>query len=128
MLLAIPEASRLFYESDPASLMDNEPFISLGKGTRLHSLTEQFCSAKGFVPNITMQTDDPYYVRKYLEMGLGVAIFPEKSWKQMLAPNIKLADVGFPDRHIFVFKEKEKILTRAETAFLEILVSTFKEV
>ena len=128
MLLAIPESSRLFVDSEPAEHLDNEPFISLGKGTRLHSLTEQFCAARGFVPNITMQTDDPYYVRKYLEMGLGVAIFPEKSWGQMISPEIKLSDVGFPDRQIFVFREKGKTMTKAETTFLEILVSTFSEV
>ena len=128
MLLAIPNASRLFENENPEEHIAQEPFISLGKGTRLHSLTEQFCAAKGFIPNITMQTDDPYYVHKYLEMGLGIAIFPEKSWGQMMSPKIKLADVGFPNRNIFVFREKGKIMTKAEEIFLETLLATFKEV
>lgn len=126
MLLAIPKASRLFGKSDVMAEIESEPFISLGKGTRLHSLTEQFCNAFGFIPNIELQTDDPYYVRKYLEMGLGVAVFPEKSWAEMLSPEIKLTDVGFPTRKNYVFVEKGKKLTSAEKAFLDILIETFK--
>ena len=128
MLLAIPKASPLFTEDDVSSRMETEPFISLGKGTRLHSLTEQFCAEKGFIPNIAMQTDDPYYVRKYLEMGLGVAIFPEKSWAQMISNDIRLADVGFPERKIFIFSERGKTLSKAESVFLEILTETFKSI
>ncbi len=127
MLLAIPKSSGLFEKSDATDDMENEPFISLGKGTRLHTLTEQFCTSLGFVPNIELQTDDPYYVRKYLEMGLGVAVFPEKSWAEMLSPEIKLRDVGFPMRKNYVFMERDKNLSASEKAFLEILISTFKE-
>lgn len=127
MLLAIPKSSGLFEKSDCTDDIENEPFISLGKGTRLHTLTEQFCTSLGFVPNIELQTDDPYYVRKYLEMGLGVAVFPEKSWAEMLSPEIKLRDVGFPMRKNYVFMERDKNLSASEKAFLEILISTFKE-
>lgn len=127
MLLAIPKSSGLFEKSDATDDIENEPFISLGKGTRLHTLTEQFCTSLGFVPNIELQTDDPYYVRKYLEMGLGVAVFPEKSWAEMLSPEIKLRDVGFPMRKNYVFMERDKNLSASEKAFLEILISTFKE-
>lgn len=127
MLLAIPKSSELFYEKNIASHIENEPFISLGKGTRLHTLTEQFCEKLGFSPNVALQTDDPYYVRKYLEMGLGIAVFPEKSWAQMISPNIRLADVGFPNRNIYVFTEKDKELSSAEKAFLGILISTFNK-
>ncbi len=126
MFLAIPKASRLFGEADVTTLIENEPFISLGNGTRLHALTEQYCGALGFSPNIALQTDDPYYVRKYLEMGLGIVIFPEISWAQILSPNIKLANVGFPDRKTYVFTEKNKTLTAGKKAFLEILIKTFK--
>ena len=128
MLIAIPESLPLSDKNDIASKIENVPFISLGKGTRLHTLTEQFCASLGFTPNIALQTDDPYYVRKYLEMGLGVAVFPEKSWAKMISPDIRLEDVGFPERKIFVFSEKGKTLSKAENSFLEILISTFKSV
>ena len=127
MLLAIPRSSKLFDKRDILSSIENEPFISLGKGTRLHTLTEQYCNSLGFTPNVALQTDDPYYVRKYLEMGLGVALFPEKSWAQMLSPEIKLADVGFPKRNVYLFTEKGANSTATEIAFKKILVSTFNE-
>ena len=130
MLLAIPKSSQLFDKLDKKDILssiENEPFISLGKGTRLHTLTEQYCNTLGFTPSIALQTDDPYYVRKYLEMGLGVAVFPQKSWAQMLSPEIKLADVDFPNRKVYVFMEKGKDHSTAENAFTKILVSTFNE-
>ena len=125
MLLAVHKNSPIADSKSILKDIENESFISLGKGTRLHTMTEQCCNFYGFIPNISIQTDDPYYVRKYLEMGLGVAVFPEKSWANMQSSEIKLLDVGFPTRKIYVFYEETKKLTKAEEAFLQILVQSF---
>ncbi len=127
MLLAVRRDSPLSTNACTAEALSREPFISLGKGTRLHTLTERFCAELGFSPNIAIQTDDPYYVRKYLEMGLGVAVWPEKSWAQMLPDNATLIDVGFPERENFVFMKRGKKLSLAEKNFLDILIGTFEE-
>jgi hypothetical protein len=38
----------------------------------LYKNTVTICADAGFTPNIAIQTDDPFYVRKYIEMGLGI--------------------------------------------------------
>ena len=124
MLLAVPNA----LASENEKFFESAPFISLGRGTRLHALTEQYCSALGFSPNIAIQTDDPSYVRRYLEMGLGVALWPEKSWAEHLPSGVRLLDVGFPKRDNFVFWDKDSEMSRTKKAFLDILIEEFQKI
>ena len=126
MKLAVSK-SYCLNEKKPSSDIENERFVSLGSNTRLHALTLQYCNQLGFTPNVAIQTDDPYYVRKFIELGLGVALYPEKSWANLLSPSISLLDVGFPKRQTFLFYEKDKILTVAEEKFAEILIQEFKK-
>lgn len=127
ILLAIPEASPLYGIKDPQAHLENAHFISLGEGTRLHELTLQICRSSGFEPNITIQTDDPYYMRKYLEMGIGVAFFPEMSWAQLVPSGIKLIDIGAPTRNIFMFTPKSREKTQAQKLFMSIVTRCFSE-
>jgi len=123
MMLAVPERFRKVAEGALASL----PFISLGEGTRLHALTKQYCLSLGFHPNVTIQTDDPTYVRKYLEMGLGVAVWPKKSWGDIPPAGVTLTDVGFPKRDNYVFYESSVEIGYIHKLFLDILIDAFRE-
>ncbi len=127
MLLAVPTVYGDLRQNTIKTRMQTEAFISLGKGTRLHTLTVQYCNSFGFIPNIALQTDDPHSVIKYLEMGLGVSLFPEKSWAKMVSDDISLFAVGFPSRTTCVFTEKGKELTAAQNAFLKIVIDTFEK-
>lgn len=127
ILLAIPEASPLYHMEKPHLALESSRFISLGEGTRLHELTVQICRSLGFEPNVTIRTDDPYYMRKYLEMGLGVAFFPERSWANMIPNGIRLVDIGAPMRSIFMFTPKNKEKTKSQKVFAEIITKCFKE-
>ncbi|MBQ8583789.1 MAG: LysR family transcriptional regulator [Clostridia bacterium] len=103
-----------------------ERFIALAD-SRLHSLTEQMCRAAGFTPNVVIRTDDPHYVRKYVEMGLGIALVPAVSWRGAFSDNVVLLDIGGYTRQTRLYIPKDKVLTREERIFYEILVSTFNE-
>ncbi len=129
LLFAIPKNLPIYHKlkNGDVGLLKNERFISLGKGTRLHDLTVQICRSFGFEPNISIQTDDPYYVRKYIEMGLGVALYPEKSWADMLPKGARLMDLGSPDRHIYVFVKKDSSAPSAQRVFLGILRKAFEQ-
>lgn len=107
--------------------LDKERFVSLGSNTRLHALTLQYCNQLGFTPNVAIQTDDPYYVRKFIELGLGVAVYPEKSWANLISDNIMLIDAGFPKRRTFLFYKKDKSLSAGEQKFIEILKEEFSK-
>ena len=126
LLFAIPENSNINAKNAP-DILKNERFISLGKGTRLHDLTVQICRSFGFEPNISIQTDDPYYVRKYIEMGLGVALYPAISWNDLVPKGARLIDLGAPNRRIYVFVKKDSAHLTTQKVFLEILKKAFKD-
>lgn len=125
MLLAVPPSSPLYDSENVNAQLEAQPFISLGEGTRLHAAMMQFCRSQGFQPNILIHIDDPFYVIKYLEMGLGVAIYPEKSWANLAVSDIKLLDVGIPDRQTYAFMQDKITAKPAENCFLEILRECF---
>ncbi len=127
MLLAIPEASPLNMLQEPQKALDNSRFISLGEGTRLHDITIRICHSLGFEPNVTIRTDDPYYMRKYLEMGLGVAFFPERSWANLIPDGVRLVDIGAPMRSIFMFTPKNSEKTKSQRIFEETVMECFRE-
>jgi len=59
----------------------NENFITMHQSAGLYHLTHLFCANAGFKPKISIQCDDPFYMRKYIEMGLGIGFVPTLSWK-----------------------------------------------
>ena len=127
MLLAVPKSSPLCGSTDMIHNLESEKFISLGEGTRLHALTLQICRSLGFEPDISIQIDDPYYMRKYLEMGLGVAFFPERSWANLVPEGVELFDIGVPLRRMYAFCETDSVQTHAQKVFLGILEEIFAE-
>lgn len=71
----------------------DQPFITMGEGSSLKRLTLEFCKKAGFTPNIIIESDDPYYLRKYIEMDFGIALVPEISWKGELGEKTAFLDV-----------------------------------
>lgn len=106
--------------------LSNERFIALD-GSRLSGFTDTMCREAGFEPNVVIRTDDPYYVRRYVEMGLGVALVPSVSWRGQFSEEVELLNIGEYRRDTGVFIKKGKILTNYERAFADILVDSFRE-
>ena len=127
ILLAAKSGSEI-EKMRPRSLaeLSGERFVALD-GSRLFEFTEELCKSVGYSPNAVIRTDDPYYVRKYVEMGLGVALVPSVSWKGQFAENVALIDIGGYTRDTKLFVRKEKVLTKSEKAFYEILLSSFEK-
>ena len=63
-------------------------------GSSLRETTEQACRKAGFLPKCTVQSDDPTYIREYVELGMGVAPAPEFSWRGQFSDHVILRDVG----------------------------------
>lgn len=106
------------------SSLSGERFVALD-GSRLLGFTEKMCHDAGFIPNIVIRTDDPYYVRKYVEMGLGVSLVPSVSWRGQFSDEVSLIDVGAYKRDTWLFTKKGKIFTGYEKAFYDVLVHAF---
>lgn len=61
--------------------LQSAPFITLGEHSSLYKMTHEVCKAHGVTPHIALQSDDPFYVRRSVELGLGVTLSPAFSWQ-----------------------------------------------
>lgn len=73
--------------------LKNASFITMSEGSSLNRITKEFCIRAGFTPNIIIESDDPYYVRRYISEDFGIAFFPETSWEKDLNDSIAFLDV-----------------------------------
>ncbi|MBQ7039729.1 MAG: LysR family transcriptional regulator, partial [Clostridia bacterium] len=65
MLLAVNRKNPLAKKPEIlAKDLENEKFITMQKGSSLSRITEVLCAKAGFSPNISIESDDPYYIRK----------------------------------------------------------------
>ncbi len=101
--------------------LSEERFISMPKGRSLYSITEQVCRDVGFSPNITIQTDDPHYVRKYVELGLGIAFVPSCSWEGLFSDDVLLKNIGNVHRKTFICRPKNTGTKASVEEFLKYL-------
>ncbi len=108
LLLATHKDSRLAKKSSiSASELKDEKFICMPKGSSLRRCTEAYFEQKKINPDIIIECDDPYYIRNYLKLGLGVAFFPESSWKNQVSQDIallKIDDGLYRDSYIYINK------------------------
>lgn len=85
-----------------------EPFITMCKGSSMYTLTNQYCKKAGFTPNIIIECDDPYSLRKYIELDFGVALVPETSWHGELSENVKYLDIiDFDESRVTYFYQNK---------------------
>ena len=105
----------------------NEPFIAMSAGNSMHTLLNGICAKENLRLKIAIQSDDPYYVRKYLDEGLGLAFVPSISWKNTLSQNTTLKPFGAYTRDTFVFYDDARFMTLAQKQFLQTLISTFEK-
>ena len=104
-----------------------ERFITMSDSFQLYEQTMLMCREEGFAPNIVIQADDPYYVRRYVEMGLGVAIVPSISWRGQFSDNIQLIDIGDHERKTVLYTPRLRTLNPAVMRLSEIIFEVFSK-
>ncbi len=104
-----------------------ERFISMPRGRSLHSVTDDICERLGFIPDVSIQTDDPQYIRKYVEIGLGIAFVPRYSWGGLFSDNVVLKSVGGYMRSTCVFLPSRRRIKSSVAVFLDCLSETVRE-
>lgn len=111
-------------EKDKIEISDikGENFISLNKESSLFAVTHQFCKSKNFVPNVVIQSDDPFYMRKCVELGLGVAFVPVFSWKGLFSDEVVLKPIEGFSRNTCAFRRRSKYLSKCTDDFLNTLI------
>ncbi len=82
------------YNSVKLTTLSEEKFISMNKGSRIREFTDSLLENGGISPVHAIECSDPYYICKYLKMGLGVTFFPSVSWKREIDDSIKLLKIN----------------------------------
>ena len=109
------------------SRLANAPFIIMSEKTSLYESTVSVCKKFGFTPKVAIQSDDPFYIRKCVELGLGVAIIPLFSWKGQFNDSIVLKPIENCTRTTFVYINNKKFLSLKTKEFLRMLKENCKE-
>lgn len=103
-LLAYNKNKFVFNDNISAELA-RLPFITMGSGSSIYDGTKRMCNNLGVSPHIVLQSEDPFYIRECIELGLGIAIVPELSWRGQFSNDIVLKNIGEDKRSIYVYKK-----------------------
>lgn len=85
--------------------LQHKPFITMSAGNSLQTLTDEICRRLGFQPRIALQSDDPFYIRKCIELGLGLAFVPTVSWNGQFSEEVIFHDLGDHTRDVFLYRK-----------------------
>lgn len=128
LLLAIKKDNPLVKKSRiSVKDLENERFITMNNKSSLFRLTNEICHTEGFTPNIVIQSGDPDYIRKYIEMGLGVSFVPSLSWKGIFSENVEFREVSNIKRYTFAYLNTQKYISKATLSFLDTLLEVANE-
>lgn len=126
VLLAMSRENSLAeLEEISADLLEKESFVCMDEGSNLYRTTVSICNALGFTPRIAIRADDPFYVRKCVEHGMGVSFVPAFSWKGFFSDSIVLRSVGEFHRDTYLCKNTKEMPSMAVEHFVSML---FEEV
>lgn len=122
ILLALPSGHRFADRDliDPRELA-GESFIAMSELSSLSEPAAAIYRAGGFEPTVALKTDDPFYFRQGVEMGLGIAVVPEISWRGQFSDGVRLVSCGDFMRRIYVYTDKTKYKSELTSRFVEIL-------
>ncbi len=102
--------------------LSDEVFVTMKEKTSLYKLTKSICDDFGFKPRIAVQSDDPFYVRKCIEAGLGISFVPSFSWKGQFSDNVILKEVEGYTRDTYIYTDMKKHLPICAKRFIETLL------
>ena len=107
--------------------MAQDSFISLDEGKQLRILTDTFCNAVGFHPNIVFECDNPALVRSLIEEELGVAFVPRDSWNIGGGDKIKYLHIERPVcvRSLFITWSEKHYISEKGYLFLNFVKRYF---
>ena len=86
--------------------LEKLPFVSMSSPNSMHYHMNRICNDLGFFPRVVLQSEDPFYIRKCIELGLGVAIVPSLSWSGQFGKNVDFKSVGGYSRTTYIYRKK----------------------
>lgn len=108
-----------------AQALSQVPFICTNQSSSLSDITENICTRLGFSPHVAIRSDDPYYIRKCVELGLGATFVPTLSWQGQFSENVVLKKVTDDTRTTYAYRNRQKYFSRPAALFLKMLEEEF---
>ena len=102
-----------------------ENFICMNEESSLFSTTKKICNSMNFQPNIVMQSPDPVFVRKCVDLNLGVTFAPAISWQGQFSDKVVLKKLDGFYRTTYAYKNKNKFNKKSIINFIEMLKKDF---
>lgn len=110
-----------FFVPVDLSQLQQTPFILMNSESRLYENAMEVCRAIGIAPKIALESEDPFYIRKCIELGLGVSIIPKFSWKNQFSPDIQYLNLGDFKRTTYLY------IRNGENTLVEEFVSVLRK-
>ena len=128
-LLASEQLAIAIHKSNPlaaeenltVSMLQNEPFVLMNEQSSMHATVLSVCADFGFRPRIALQSDDPGYLVRLVNLGMGVAIVPlflSSAFSEESVVRLPLAGYA---RDIYICTPKDKRITKHAEVLLEML-------
>lgn len=109
------------YKKLTVDMLKNEPFIAMNEQRPMHTVVMNICADFGFVPHITLQSDDPDYVGRLVSLGMGVAIVPESHSPLSFSEDVIFHPIKGYARNIYAYVLQSKELLPYVKDFLNLL-------
>ncbi len=102
-------------------------FIAMSAGNSLHDILMQINQQESLSLKITIQSDDPFYVKKYLDENLGLAFVPMISWRGTFTEKVIFKPFGDYTRNTFVWHDDPAYMPDIHKTFLSFLQNSFEK-
>lgn len=129
LLLAVPKSYVLAQESKiKLEYIKNAPFISMQRDHNLYDWLRNIFQTINVRPNITISCDDPHNVIKYVKLGLGVTLFPEKAWADYTDDSFVTREFEnvSPRRTMWLYYKKSENISDVAARFKDFVIMKAK--
>jgi len=104
----------------------DKAFITMSANYSMHNITRDICRDLGFEPRIALQSEDPEYIRRCVELGLGVCLMPVLSWRGLFSDGVEFRSLGEQSRDICIYSRRTPCASKYVEIFNHMLVEVFE--
>ena len=130
LVVSVPKKHVLAKKSsiDLSDIAD-ENLISLSSNKDLREINDYYCKIAGFKPKFCFENNSPSVIKEYIKTGLGFAIIPSISWKEIVSNDkIKIVKIHNPNCKRFIIMEwKDGYKSMAANDLREYITKHFKD-
>ena len=107
--------------------LKEERFIMMPPTSSIFRQASKVCHIAGFDPKVSVFCDDPFHVRNYVKLGMGITFMPGISWSSGESSIVLLPIEGERFyRSVILAYDDKKYFPRSKEIFMEDLIKQFQ--